>query len=140
MIENGLLSAWLPFVTIPEFERILPVFDELLNFSKFELSISPESQGGVEAHLNLRTSRNGVTELSVNPKFTTGDPPLFAPPDSQLWRAIGLLSNLNISLSMYDALTLIKQLEESRMVRQSALSITFYIFLAPELSLTHCTG
>ena len=71
----------------------------------------------MEAHLNIRTSRTGVNEISVNPKFTTGDHPLFAPTDAQVWRAVGLLSNLNISLSMYDALALIQQLEEGRMVR-----------------------
>lgn len=116
-IENGLLSAWLPFVCTPDLERDFPVLDELWNFSKFELSIAPESQGGVEAHLNIRTSRTGVNEISVNPKFTTGKNPSINSAEAQLLRAIGLLSNLNISLSMYDALALLKQLEESRMVR-----------------------
>ena len=108
MIENGKLSAWLPFVCIRHLEQQFPFFDLFNSALKIELAVSPSSQGGLDAILSGRASRNALYDISD--KVET-------PSDKSVVRMMGLLQNLSLRLDMFDLLALIKELEISRMVR-----------------------
>jgi len=106
VIENGKLSAWLPFVCISHLEKQFPVIDSFNSAVKLELNVTPSSQGGLEAILSGRASRSGLTELADK----VGDP------DSRAVMIAAQLSTLSLKLDLFDLLELVKKLEASRMV------------------------